>query len=258
MPFVETPRRLEYVWLGPKPEAEPTIVMLHHGLGSVSAWRDFPQAVADGTGLGVLVYSRWGYGKSEPVGKVPHPVDFMNREAGEDLLQLLRSLKVRAPILLGHSDGASIALLYASGGFEPRPTSLILMAPHVYVEELTIKGALAARAAYEDGELRAKLARHHNDPHGAFYGWNATWLTPEFREWNIEAELAQVQCPVTVIQGENDEYGTVDQIRALTKGLPGEAEVVLLPDCGHLPYRDKENEVLAAIERHVRRVLGTA
>jgi len=257
MPFTDVNHRLEYAWLGPKPDAAPTIVMLHHGLGSVSAWHNFPQAVADRTGLGVLVYSRWGYGKSEPLRDVPHPVDFMDREAREDLHQLIRALAIQTPILLGHSDGASIALLYASAGLEPRPTSLILMAPHVFVEECTTSNAEAIRAAYESGELRKKLARHHNDPDGAFHGWNATWLMPEFRKWNIEAALATVHCPVTVIQGEDDEYGTAKQIHALTQGLGTEAEVVLLPDCAHLVYRDKEDESLLAIERHVRRVLET-
>ncbi len=255
MPFAEVNHRLEYAWLGPSPDEAPTIVLLHHGLGCVSAWRDFPQAVAERTGAGVLIYSRWGYGKSGPLSSAPHPVDFMNREAREDLHQLLRALDVQAPILLGHSDGASISLLYASAGLEPRPISLILMAPHVLVEECTIRSAEAIRAEYENGDLREKLARHHDDPDGAFYGWNATWLMPEFRDWNIEAVLPEVHCPVTEIQGEDDEYGTDQQIRALIAGLCTEPEVVLLPESGHLLYRDKEEDVLTVIERHVRRVL---
>jgi pimeloyl-ACP methyl ester carboxylesterase len=132
------------------------------------------------------------------------------------------------------------------------------MAPHVFVEECTVVSAEAIRAVYESGELREKLAHHHNDPDGAFYGWNATWLMPEFRDWNIEAALPGIHCPVTVIQGEDDEYGTLDQIRALTGGLGTKAEVVLLPDCKHLVHRDKESEALAAIERHVRRVIEAA
>lgn len=256
MAFAELSHTLEYVWIGPKPDEAPTVVMLHHGLGSVSAWHGFPRVVSDRTGAGVLVYSRWGYGKSEPLCDVPHPVDFMNREAREDLHQLLGVLEVQTPILLGHSDGASISVLYASAGLEPKPTSLILMAPHVFVEECTIRSAEAIRAEYENGDLREKLARHHDDPDGAFYGWNATWLMPEFRYWNIETELARVHCPVAVIQGEDDEYGTVRQIRALAAGLGTEPEVLMLPQCGHLLYRDKRNDALKVIERHVRRVLG--
>lgn len=252
MPFADLNHRLEYVWLGPEHGAKSPIVMLHHGFGSVSAWGEFPNTVAERTGRAVLVYSRRGCGGSEPLKAAPRPVDFMSREAHKDLHHLLRAQDIRAPVLLGHSDGASIALLYASAGLEPKPAGLILLAPHVFVEDETIAGAEAARAAFEKGALREKLARYHQDPDGAFFAWNKTWLLPGFRDWNIESELRNVSCPVTVVQGRDDEYGTSRQIDALVSGLGTRPEVVLIPDCGHMIYRDQENELLDAIARHVK------
>jgi pimeloyl-ACP methyl ester carboxylesterase len=252
LPFADLNHRLEYVWLGLERDAKSPIVMLHHGFGSVSAWGEFTNTLAERTGSAVLVYSRWGCGRSEPLKAASRPVDFMSREAREDLHLLLRALDIRAPILLGHSDGASIALLYASAGLEPKPAGLILMAPHVFVENETIAGAEAARAAFEKGALREKLSRYHEDPDGAFFAWNKTWLSPGFRYWNIESELRNVSCPVTVVQGRDDEYGTSRQINALVSGLGTAPEVVLIPDCGHMIYRDKENELLEATARHVK------
>lgn len=254
MPFIDLDHRLEYEWLGPEPGAGKVIVMLHHGFGSVSAWRELPSAVAGRTGLPVLVYSRRGCGRSARLAASPRPVDFMSGEAHGDLHRLVNVLGVRDPILLGHSDGASIALIYASSGLEPKPAGLVLIAPHVFVEAETVAGAEAAREAYESGELREKLARHHDDPDGAFFAWNKTWLLPRFWRWDIRPGLRNVSCPVTVIQGEDDEYGTRRQIDALISGLKDEPDVALLPGCGHMLYRENEQELLTVIANHVNRL----
>jgi pimeloyl-ACP methyl ester carboxylesterase len=214
MPHVEIGHRLEYEWFGPGPDDAPTIVMLHHGLGSVSAWRDFPEAVGD-------------------------------------LPALLDTLRVRRPYLLGQSDGASIAIIYAARGLAPAPVGLMLMAPHVFVEACTVASAGQARVAYETDDLRARLARHHDDPDGAFFGWYLTWVSPDFRSWNIEAEVEKVPCPITVIQGIDDEYGTKLQIESIQARAPASVNTVLLPHCGHSPHRDQPERTLEAIAEHV-------
>lgn len=248
--------RTEYEWLGPGPDERPTVVMLHHGLGSVSAWRDFPQWVADTTRLGVLVYSRRGNGTSDPVTEIPRPVDFMHREALDHLPRLLRTLDVRSPILLGQSDGASIAIIYAAAHLAPHPIGLILLAPHVFVEDCTVESAREALRDFETDDLRERMARRHADPDGAFHGWNATWLRPEFRAWNIEDEVSRIHCPVTVVQGLDDEYGTEEQIRRIERRLHHTPDVVVLPDCRHSPQRDQPEATLKAIHRHVQAVVG--
>ena len=254
MPFLDVGRRLEFHRHGAEDPEAPTLVLLHHGLGSVSSWRRFPEEAATATGLGALAYSRWGYGKSEPFRDFPHPVEFMHREALEDLPALLRRLDVRRPILVGHSDGASIALLYAAAGLSPPPLGLFLLAPHVFVEDRTVAAAVRARLDYETGDLRERLARHHADVDSAFYGWNTIWLLPQFRAWNIEAEVSRVRCPITVVQGEDDEYGTSAQAESIRARAPG-AEIVLLPECGHEPQRDRPVETLRALQAHVGRLL---
>jgi pimeloyl-ACP methyl ester carboxylesterase len=253
MPFVDVGHRIEYRCLGPKPWEVPTLVLLHHGLGSVSAWRDFPEAVCEATGLGALVYSRWGHGGSEPFHDYPRGVDFMHREAQKTLPALLRALRVRRPILLGHSDGASIAILHAASQPDPSPLGLILLAPHLFVEDRTVQAAARARVAYEEEDLRRRLAGHHADVDSAFYGWNTIWLLPQFRSWNIEEEASRVRCPVTVVQGTEDEYGTERQTDAIRDAVP-QAEVLLLPGCGHAPHRERRDETLAAIGDHVARL----
>ncbi len=254
MPYVDVGNRLEYEWFGPGPKVAPTIVMLHHGLGSVSAWRDFPTAVAEATGVGVLVYSRYGYGRSTRLTHTPRPVDFMHREAVGDLPALLDAVEVRHPFLLGQSDGASIAIIYAARALAPAPVGLMLMAPHVFVEACTVASAGQARIAYESEDLRDRLARHHDDPDGAFLGWYLTWVSPDFRQWNIEAEVEKISCPITVIQGMDDEYGTTLQVESIQARARATVEVdtVLLPECGHSPHRDQPARTLEAIARHVR------
>lgn len=256
MPFVEADgHQLDYHWIGPGPAEAPTIVMLHEGLGSVSMWRDFPEAVAAATGMGVLVYSRWGYGNSDPFHDYPRDVNYMNPEAQRGLRDVLRALKVERPILFGHSDGASIALIYAGSNLDPKPLGIILMAPHVFVEDVTTISIAKARVAYEAEGLKAGLARHHADVDSAFYGWNTIWLLPQFIEgWNIEPFLPTTECPILVIQGEDDEYGTAKQLDAIKDGSGGRAEILLLADCKHSPHRDQRDATLDAVTRFAHTV----
>ncbi len=262
MPFVTAGgRSLEHVWIGTRARdaAAPTIVMLHEGLGSVALWRDFPAAVHGATGLPVLAYSRWGYGKSAPIAPGPRPVDYMNPEGREVLPELLLKLGIARPILLGHSDGGSIALIHAGSGAGPAPLGVITMAAHLFVETVSTISIAKARVAYEEGGLRAKLARFHDDVDGAFYSWNCTWLLPDFiRGFNIEADVARTRCPITAIQGTEDEYGTAKQLDAIRAKSQGRAEIVVIPKCRHSPHRDEREATLAAIQRHVARVRAAA
>jgi pimeloyl-ACP methyl ester carboxylesterase len=245
--------RLEYE-RRPGSGLSPTIVMLHEGLGSISMWRDFPRQVAEATGHEVLVYSRQGYGRSSPL-VAPRALRFMHDEALIVLPEILDALDVRRPILLGHSDGGSIALIHA-GGSGREVTGLILLAPHVMVEDISVASIAAARAAYERGEFRARLARHHDDVDGAFRGWNDVWLRPDFRAWTIEEYLPRIQCPVLAIQGEDDEYGTMEQVDRIGRAIP-HARILKLARCGHSPHRDGAEDVLEAIRGFVGGVLMT-
>jgi pimeloyl-ACP methyl ester carboxylesterase len=259
MPFVTAGgRRLEYEWVGAEARgpAAPTLVLLHEGLGSVALWRDFPAAAHAATGLPVLVYSRWGYGKSEPIPPGPRPIDYMTAEGREVLPEVLAKLGVVRPILLGHSDGGSIALIHAGSGLAPRPVGVFTMAAHVFVETVSTVSIAKARVAYEESDLRAKLARFHDDVDGAFYSWNCTWLLPAFiRGFNIEADVARIGCPITAIQGEDDEYGTAKQLDSIRANSHGRAEIVLVPNCRHSPHRDQTEATLEAVKRHVARVV---
>jgi len=223
-------------------------VFLHEGLGSVSLWRDFPQRVHDRTGCSIFVYSRHGYGKSAPLAGKREP-DYMHREAEIVLPALLERTQIERPILLGHSDGASIALLFAAA-FPGRAHGLILEAPHVFVEDLSIESIAAAKVAYETTDLKKKLARHHADVEGAFRGWNDIWLDARFRSWNIEEAVGRVREPVLLVQGERDEYGTPAQLRSIETRV-ADATIVMLPDCAHSPHRDKPDETLDAIANFV-------
>ena len=241
--------RLEVAWHGPPPGAAPTLVFLHEGLGSVSAWRDFPARVAAATGMGALVYSRLGYGESDPV-TLPRPLTYMHDEALSVLPEVLDEAGVRECVLFGHSDGGSIALVFAGSGLpqSERVLSLVLEAPHVFVEDVSVTGIAAARVSYETGDLRDRLARHHGaNVDGAFRGWNDAWLDPAFRGWNIEEYLPRVRVPSLVIQGEDDAYGTLAQVDAIERGSSGPVTRLVLPRCGHAPHRDRPEEVVAAV-----------
>lgn len=252
MPFTTVAGgRIEYERIAGTGGGGPEIVMLHEGLGSVSMWRDFPREVAEATGRDVLAYSRHAYGRSAPL-RGPRFPRFMHDEALVVLPELLDTLAVRRPILLGHSDGGSIALVHA-GASGRDVAGLILLAPHVMVEDISVASIAAARDAYEHGDLRARLARHHDDVDGAFRGWNGVWLSPEFRGWTIEEYLPRVACPVLAVQGEDDEYGTMEQVDRIARAA-ADVELLKLPGCGHFPHRDRPADVLAAITRFVKRV----
>jgi pimeloyl-ACP methyl ester carboxylesterase len=231
--------------------AAPPIVMLHEGLGSVAMWKDFPHRVAHAANRDVVVYSRAGYGRSAPA-TLPYGVRYMHDEALVALPRLLDACGIVRPILLGHSDGASIALIHA--GASDRPVAgLALMAPHVIVEDVSIASIAAAKVAWRTTDLRARLSRYHDDVDRAFIGWNDIWLHPDFRAWNIEALVRDVRCPVLAIQGEDDEYGTMDQIERIARLAP-DVELVRLADCRHSPHRDQPEAVLEALVRFVDRL----
>jgi pimeloyl-ACP methyl ester carboxylesterase len=252
MPFVDAAgRRIEYERIEVAPSGRPTLVFLHEGLGSLAMWREFPGRVAHATGCNALVYSRYGYGNSEPLHE-DRTVRYMHDEALVALPELLARTGVARPILVGHSDGGSIALIHAGGTSVP-VAGLILMAPHVMVEEISVTSIAAAKVAYETTDLRAKLGRYHADVDAAFWGWNRIWLDPEFLHWNIEEYLPRIACPVLAIQGEDDEYGTMEQLRRIGRAVP-DAELVDLADCRHSPHKDQPEAVLDAITRFVDRI----
>jgi len=236
--------RLECVRIGGAKTA-PTLVFLHEGLGSVALWKDFPARVAAATRCPALVYSRAGYGRSSPAA-LPRAPDYMHVEALTVLPALLDRLGIEEPILVGHSDGASIALLHAGSGKRP-VRALVALAPHVFVEDMSIASIDEVRRQYETTDLREKLARRHADPDAAFRGWNDIWLAPAFRRWNIEGCLPGVRCPLLLIQGRDDEYGSAAQLDAIERQVGGTVARLELADCRHSPHRDQPEATLAAI-----------
>ena len=244
-------KRLETLWIEPRNAGFPPIVMLHEGLGSIALWKDFPHRLAERTGCGVLVYSRYGHGNSDRLLE-KRPVSFMHHEAQTVLPQLLEALGVDQPILFGHSDGGSIALIYA-GTFPESPRALVLEAPHVFVEDLSVESIAAAKVNFQTTDFREKLARYHAHVDDTFWGWNDIWLDPEFRSWNIESYLDVIRCPVLCIQGEQDEYGTRAQVEAIRSRVPG-TELVMLADCKHSPHRDQREKTLDMVAGFVKEV----
>jgi pimeloyl-ACP methyl ester carboxylesterase len=227
----------------------PVLVFLHEGLGSVALWKDFPALIAEATGCSALVYSRYGYGKSDRLTQ-PRAVNYMHKEALETLPEVLDALSIRDPVLIGHSDGASISIIHAASGCQP-VRGLVLMAPHVFVEDITIAAIAQAKAAFEAGDLATKLGRHHEDPMGAFRGWCEIWLHPDFRAWNIEACLPRITAPALLIRGEDDQYSTMAQIEALERQLGGPVETAVLARCAHSPHVDQTQGTLEAIAEFV-------
>lgn len=243
--------RLEYARFPATAPGLPPLVFLHEGLGSVAMWRDFPQRIAAETGAETIVYSRRGYGKSSKLaGK--RDVDYMHREARETLPALLNALNLRRPILVGHSDGASIALIHAGSGHDV--AGLVVMAPHIFVEDLTIASIEGARDTYRTTDLGKRLGRYHDDADHTFWGWNDIWLDPAFRAWNIEALLPDIRAPILAIQGEDDEYGTAAQVTGIGERVTVPCTVTLLPACRHSPHRDQPEATLRAISLFVKSV----
>ncbi len=247
-------RRLEYYRTREAAAGAPVLVFLHEGLGSAGLWRDFPARLAARTGLPGLVYSRYGYGGSDVLVEV-RGVDYMHREALDSLPALRSALGLDDVILVGHSDGGSIALIHAGAGKWP-VRGLMLMAPHVFVEDETIAGIEDAKLAYDTTDLPGRIARHHTDGEKTFRGWNDIWLLPPFRDWNIEEHLPGVTAPTLVLQGESDEYGTGAQLDAIAAQVSGPCETRLIPDCRHSPQRDQPEIVLDAMAAFAARLTG--
>ena len=235
------------------PGPAPALVFLHEGLGCLSLWRDFPKRIAAATGLRCITYSRYGYGQSD-IRREAVSMDYMHREAQAALPDLLDGLGIQNPILIGHSDGASIALL-AAGLTGIRPRGVVVLAPHVFVEDISIASIRAAGEAFTATDMRTRMARYHRDPVRTFSGWHDAWLLPEFRDWNIEACLPAITCPVLAIQGEDDEYGTQAQVKATAAGVAGPCSVTILPACGHAPQKDKPQETEALITGFIHGLL---
>ena len=228
---------LEYRMSGPAPDATPTIVMLHEGLGSIGLWGDFPDRLAAATGLGIFAYSRAGYGTSSPAA-LPRPKTYLHTEACEVLPRVLDAIGLREGVLVGHSDGGSIAALHAGLVRDPRIRAASLIAPHFMIEDVTVAGVAEARQAYETGSLRQKLARWHRNVDNAFYGWNDAWLDPAFRSWDIQAALQTVTVPLQIVQGDRDAYATLRQLDIARERCTGPLDLQVMPGIGHIPQRE--------------------
>ncbi len=248
------PLRLEYRMIGPRPDAAPTVVMLHEGLGSVELWDTFPDKIAAATGAGVFAYSRASYGKSSQ-GKFPRTTSFLDEEALEVLPRVLDAIGFRRGILLGHSDGASIATIYAGSVEDHRVRGLVLLAPHFFAEEMGLAEIRRARKSFETGALRERLARWHANVDVAFYSWNGPWLEPSFATWNIIEALGYIRVPMLIVQGEKDQYGTIRQIETAQQECFCPVESVMLPGIRHIPYREAPDATLNATADFINRLL---
>lgn len=247
--------RLEYRMIGPRPDAAPTLVVLHEGLGCVGMWGDFPDKLQEATGCGVFVYSRAGYGQSSPVA-LPRPVTFMHDEARETLPRLLDAIGFQRGLLVGHSDGASVAAIYAGSVQDHRIGGLVLMAPHFIVEDVSVASIAEVHNSYETTDLRAKLARWHAHVDVAFRGWSETWLDPHFRTWDLTEELAHIRVPMLIVQGEHDQYGTMRQVEIAKEECYCPVEVLMLPEAKHAPHREAPQATLNAIVDFTKRALA--
>jgi pimeloyl-ACP methyl ester carboxylesterase len=253
--------RIETAWWGPGPAEAPTIVLLHEGLGCVALWRDVPERLAVATGLGVFAYSRFGYGQSDPV-TLPRPVTYMHHEGQIVLPRVLTAAGIRDAVLVGHSDGGSIAAVYAGmvgASFDgqrpahtPRLHALITIAAHFFVEDLNIVSIRQIRDSYATGDLRARLARYHRDPDIAFHGWNGAWLDPRFRDFDITVFLPPIRVPTLGLQGADDPYGTEEQLRVMQSRFTAPIRTRLIPNARHAPHLEAKEETLDAITAHIR------
>ena len=245
---------LEYRMIGPAPDDAPTIVMLHEGLGSAALWGDFPDQLQAASSTGVFVYSRAGYGASTEVA-LPRSLDYMQIEALDVLPKLFDAIGFRRGVLLGHSDGASIAAVYAGGTGDHRVRGVALIAPHFVVEDMGVAAIAETRKAYETAGLKSKLERWHRDVDNAFYGWSDAWLDPEFRKWDISEYLAYIRVPVAILQGADDQYGTLRQIEIAQEECYCPVDVTIIPGAGHQPHREAPAATLAAISEFATRIL---
>lgn len=245
---------LEHRLIGAPPSRSPTIVMVHEGLGSVSTWGEFPRRLFERTGASVFAYSRAGYGASRPV-EPCLPLDYVKRHALDVLPKILEAIGFSKGLLLGHSDGASMAAAYAANIEDPRVRGLVLIAPHFSVEPETLAEIRNARKAFETGDLRRRLARHHKHVDAAFRGWNDVWLDPGFATFNLREELARIRVPMLIVRGDDDRYGTHRQVRIARKLYKGPLETLLMPACGHVPHREKPAQTVDAIVRFYQRVI---
>jgi pimeloyl-ACP methyl ester carboxylesterase len=241
--------RIEHEWIGRERVGAPLMVFLHEGLGSLAMWKDFPAQLCAALDCRGLVYSRPAYGRSTPrEAEEAWGADFMHQQAHEVLPALLQALSIdverEKPWLFGHSDGGTIALLHAAR-FVDRVGGTIVLAPHIMVEDRSVVSIEQARRSYLDGDLRKRLQRYHDDPDSAFWGWNRIWLDPRFRQWTIEAEIGTITCPILAVQGVDDEYGTLEQIRGIARKVP-HTQLLELADCGHSPHRDQVDALIAA------------
>ena len=237
---------LEFATFGTPPSEASTIVMLHEGLGSVSHWKNIPERLASETGFGVFVYSRAGYGQSSPI-ELPRPMDYMTREAIDVLPRVLDASGFQRGILLGHSDGATIAAIYAGTVKDLRVSGLVLIAPHFFAEDMELVSIAEAKSAYRTGALKERLQRHHKNVDNAFYGWNNAWLDPGFREWNVSEVIDRFRIPVLAIQGKDDRYGTLAQIEEIKNRACTQINVEILDNCGHAPYREQPEKFLKVV-----------
>jgi len=254
MPFATAAgHSVAYEWVGGERNAKPVLVFLHEGLGSIRQWRDFPAKVAQATGCRALVYERYGYGQSDVLTEKRRTVRFMHDEALDAFPALLKQLEVENPILVGHSDGASIALIHAGAGFPAR--GVVAMAPHVFIEPVCLSSIRKAAETFEKTDLKERLGKYHRDARKTFYGWADVWLDPKFERWDIRDDyLPKVSCPVLGIQGYGDEYGTMAQLDEVKARVAGPCELLKLQDCGHAPFRDQPEKTLVAVAEFIRRI----
>jgi pimeloyl-ACP methyl ester carboxylesterase len=252
MPFVNAAgRSLYYEWI--EGRGGPTLIFLHEGLGSIRQWRDFPARVVEATGCPALVYDRYGYGQSEVLQEARRSVRFMHDDALLFLPDIRNKLGIEDAVLVGHSDGASIALIHAGAGYGAR--GVAVMAPHVFIEPMFSISIAAATKTFETTDLAARLGRYHRDARKTFYGWADVWTEESFKSWDIRRDyLPGIRCPVLAIQGETDEGGTMAQVDEIARNVGGPCELLKLPDCGHTPFRDQPEATLAAVSRFIERL----
>lgn len=251
-------KSLEYTCVGPPPDEAVTLVLLHEGLGCVRLWRDVPNALRDATGFGVMAYSRAGYGNSDQA-ELPRPLDYMSREAVDVLPRVLDNLGVRKAVLIGHSDGATIAAIFAGRVMDARLLGAVLIAPHFFTEAAGLAEIANARNAFNTGDLRERMRKYHRDPDNAFRGWNDAWLDPEFETWDVSNVLETIRVPVLAIQGREDPYGTLDQIDAVTQRVVhAPVSTLVLNNCRHAPQLEQGPAVIAAIAAFARQSAAAA